>query len=105
VLDQGARKRKLWLPPGRWVDWWRSVSYRAETRRFRMRRPRILRGPRFATLPAPLGHPPLLLRASRRLRLLHPSVTSLYAPHSRRTYTVGVRGFDHALRPRRRPRG
>jgi alpha-glucosidase (family GH31 glycosyl hydrolase) len=106
VLDQGAKTRKLWLPPGRWVDWWRSTSYRPQTRRFRMRRhARILRGPRFVTLPAPLGEPPLLLRASSRLRLLHPSVTSLYAPHSRRTYTIGVRGFGDALRPRRRPRG
>jgi alpha-glucosidase (family GH31 glycosyl hydrolase) len=94
VLDQGAKTRKLWLPPGRWVDWWRSVTYRSATRRFRIRsHPRILRGPRTVTLPAPLGYPPLLLRASRRLRLLDPSVTSLYASHSHRTYTVGVRGL------------
>ena len=92
ALDPGRRERKLWLPPGRWVDWWRSIRYHPATRRFSLRRhPRILRGPRVVTLPAPLGYPPLLLRAARRLRLLHPSVTSLYAPHTRRTYTVGLK--------------
>ncbi|MEA2125451.1 MAG: hypothetical protein QOI80_2233, partial [Solirubrobacteraceae bacterium] len=93
VLDPGATTRTVWLPPGRWVDWWRSVSYRPRTRRFRLRRPRILCGGGTVTLPAPLGSPPLLLRAGRRLRLLDPAVTSLYGRHSRRTYAVGVRGF------------
>jgi alpha-glucosidase (family GH31 glycosyl hydrolase) len=87
VLEPGLKTRKLWLPPGRWVDWWRSVTYRPATRRFRMRaRPRTLRGPRTITLPAPLGAPPLLLRAGRHLHLLSPSITSLYKPSTTLRY-------------------
>jgi alpha-glucosidase len=98
VLDPGATTRKLWLPPGRWVDWWRSFGYRPKTRRFVLRHPRILRGNRFVTLPAPIGRPPLLLRCNRPLTLLDPAVTSLYGRSLK-----GSRPY--ALRPCRRARG
>ena len=42
-------ERRAWVPPGRWIDWWH--------------RDRVLDGGREHVLPAPLGEPPLLLRA------------------------------------------
>ena len=27
VTTPGRRSRSLWLPPGRWVDWWRSARF------------------------------------------------------------------------------
>jgi hypothetical protein len=73
VLEPGARKRRLYLPPGEWVDLWRSV--RAEG--LALRRARVLRGARTVSLPAPLGELPLLARAGTLLALLPPDVDTL----------------------------
>jgi alpha-glucosidase (family GH31 glycosyl hydrolase) len=64
VTAPGARERKLWLPPGRWVDWWRPAAG-------------TLAGNRDVTLPAPLGRPPLLARAGALVPLLEPDVETL----------------------------
>jgi alpha-D-xyloside xylohydrolase len=73
VLEQGARKRRLYLPRGEWVDLWRSV--RAEG--LAMRRARVLGGGRTVSLPAPLGELPLLARAGTLLALLPSDVDTL----------------------------
>lgn len=47
VLEPGARERTLEVPPGRWIDHWRSA---------------VLAGPSVVTLPAPLEEIPVLRR-------------------------------------------
>jgi alpha-glucosidase (family GH31 glycosyl hydrolase) len=77
VIEPGARERTLYLPPGRWVDLWRSVAYRERRGSFRPRKPSLLRGGRQVTLPAPLEEIPLLARAGTILPLLPANVDTL----------------------------
>jgi alpha-D-xyloside xylohydrolase len=70
VLDPGVVRRALRLPAGRWVDLWGSGGLEPAAAR-------VLRGPAGATLPAPLGRPPLLVRAGALLPLLPSGVDSL----------------------------
>jgi alpha-D-xyloside xylohydrolase len=73
VLEPGARRRRLYLPPGEWVDLWRSVSGAG----LELRRARVRRGGRSITVPAPLDELPLLARAGTLLALLPPDVETL----------------------------
>jgi hypothetical protein len=77
VIEEGAVERSLYLPPGRWVDFWRSVSYRSERGAFRPRRARVLKGGREVTVPAPLEELPLLARAGAILPMLPNGVDTL----------------------------
>ena len=77
VLDEGATQRRAYLPRGRWVDLWRSASYRESDGGLSLGRPHLLRGRRAVTLPAPLGELPLLARAGTLLALLPPDVDTL----------------------------
>jgi alpha-glucosidase (family GH31 glycosyl hydrolase) len=79
VLEPGATRRRAYLPRGRWVDLWRSASYRDSDGGLSLGRPRLLRGGRAVTLPAPLGELPLLARAGALLALLPPDVDTLAA--------------------------
>lgn len=47
VLRRGARRRRVWLPPGRWVDWWTGAWFS---------------GPEGVEVAAPLDRIPLFLR-------------------------------------------
>jgi sulfoquinovosidase len=82
VIEPGATDRELYLPPGRWIDFWRSVSYREKRGALRLRRARVLAGRREATVPAPLDELPLLVRAGAVLPLLPADVDTLatYGP-------------------------
>lgn len=80
VTAPGSKERKLWLPPGRWVDFWRSAAYDSSTTAYSLGRASVLRGEQEVTLPAPLGEPPLLLRAGAVVPLLDPAVRTL-APY------------------------
>jgi alpha-glucosidase (family GH31 glycosyl hydrolase) len=81
VLAPGARERKLWLPPGGWVDFWRSARMVARSGAYRPgARARVLSGGRDVTVPAALGEPPLLVRAGAVLPLLDGDVDTL-APY------------------------
>jgi alpha-glucosidase (family GH31 glycosyl hydrolase) len=83
VLDEGVTTREVYLPRGRWVDLWRSVSYEeAGDGGLRLGAARLLRGRRDRTLPAPLDQLPLLARAGTVLPLLPPDVDTLtsYGP-------------------------
>ncbi|MBN1530373.1 MAG: glycoside hydrolase family 31 protein [Thermoleophilaceae bacterium] len=77
VLEPGARRRRVYLPRGTWVDLWRSASYDAPTGGLRLRRARPLRGGRTVRLPAPLAELPLLARAGAILPMLPPDVDTL----------------------------
>jgi alpha-glucosidase (family GH31 glycosyl hydrolase) len=77
VLEPGTRSREVYLPRGRWVDLWRSVSYRQGSGGLRLRRARMLAGRRSLQIPAPLGQLPLLVRRGAVLALLPPAVDTL----------------------------
>jgi alpha-D-xyloside xylohydrolase len=70
VLDPGAVRRTLRVPAGTWVDLWGSGGLEPADAQ-------VLRGPGDATLPAPPGRPPLLVRAGALLPLLPSGVDSL----------------------------
>ena len=44
VLDPGARERGVYLPPGRWIDLWRSARYRERRGDLALGRAAVLRG-------------------------------------------------------------
>ncbi len=70
------RERGVYLPAGRWVDWWRSITLDARGAPH-LGAPRVLDGARDATLPAPLDELPMLVREGALIPLLHPSVETL----------------------------
>ena len=77
VTRPGLRERGVWLPPGRWVDWWRSTTFDGGSGAYGLDRLRVLRGGADRVLPAPLGQPPLLLKAGTILPLLPADVDTL----------------------------
>jgi len=80
VLEPGATRRRLYLPAGRWIDLWRSASYRTRDGSLGLGGVRILRGHRALTLPAPLAELPLLVRAGAVIPMLSADVDTL-APY------------------------
>jgi hypothetical protein len=77
VLEEGAGERRVYLPPGRWVDLWRSAKYHERSGGLRLRGAKLLKGGAERTLPAPLEELPLLAHAGAVLPLLPPDVDSL----------------------------
>jgi alpha-glucosidase (family GH31 glycosyl hydrolase) len=104
VIEPGARERRLYLPRGRWVDLWRSASYREGSGGLRLGRPELLRGRSEATIPAPLDELPLLVRAGAVLPLLPPDVDTL-APYGGGEGLVRLRDRAGELRLLAFPRG
>jgi alpha-glucosidase (family GH31 glycosyl hydrolase) len=80
VVAPEVRERRVYAPRGRWVDWWRSVSFKQGDGSFRPRAARVLKGGREHTLPAPLDELPLLARAGSVLPMLSADVDTL-APY------------------------
>jgi alpha-glucosidase len=97
VLRPGARRRALYLPPGRWVDVWRSVRYDPRGGGFHVTGARVRSGGRRVTVRARRAELPLLARAGALLPLLPPAVSTL-APYGR------GRGIVHLGDRRRRLR-
>jgi alpha-glucosidase (family GH31 glycosyl hydrolase) len=62
VVERGASTKETWLPPGRWVDFLDHAVYE---------------GGRRATLPAPLGRLPLLIKDGGIVPLLDASIETL----------------------------
>ncbi len=79
VVQPGQTERDVWLPPGRWVSWWPSTTFAPGVRdgAFALTQPTVLTGGRTVRLAAPLGFPPLLVRAGAALPLLDPAVRTL----------------------------
>ncbi len=94
----------MWLPPGRWVDWWRSVAFSEPSGAYRLQRPRVLRGRRDHEIDAPLGQPPLLLRAGAVLPLLGGDVDTL-SPYGAETGLVRLGDRARRMRLMAVPRG
>jgi alpha-glucosidase (family GH31 glycosyl hydrolase) len=83
VITAGATSRSLYLPPGRWIDLWRSVSLGRDGAPH-LRRPVVLSGRRDVTVPAPADQLPLFVRAGAAFGLLPADVQTLS------TYGSGV---------------
>ncbi len=103
VLAPGARSRRLYVPPGTWIDLWRSVAVGERPGVLRLERPRLLDGARAIEVPAPLAEIPLLVRAGALIPLLSPDVETL-APYGRGR-VVGLRERADRLELLAFPRG
>ncbi len=80
VVTPGSTSRQVYLPAGRWVDFWSAVSYRAGPGSLALKKARDIAGGRSVTVPAPLAELPLMVRAGAVLPLLPPTVDTL-APY------------------------
>ncbi len=94
VLDPSQTKRTLYLPGGRWVNFWDSVTYGEKRGTFTLRRARVLRGGRQITVDAPLTELPLFIRPGALVAMVSPDIDTL-APYGH------AKGLVH-LRDRRR---
>jgi alpha-glucosidase (family GH31 glycosyl hydrolase) len=77
VLEPGATERRLYVPAGAWADLWRSVAWEPASGALVPGRARVLHGPGWVTVPAPLEELPLLARVGSRIPLLDPGVETL----------------------------
>ncbi len=77
VLAAGQNDRRLYLPAGRWIDFWDAVHYGPGRGAFLPRGAGLTKGRREVTIPAPLGQLPLMVRAGAVLPMLPPNVDTL----------------------------
>ncbi len=91
VLRPGARERKLHVPPGEWVDLWRSATFDDGPGALVPGRVRLLPGARGTTLPAPLEELPTLVRAGAVLPMISPDVDTLATLGDERTVSLHER--------------
>ena len=104
VLEPGARERELYLPPGRWVDFWRAVAYDPYRGSLRLGRAALVEGGRQVKVPAPLDELPLMARAGALIPLL-PSEVDTLADEGDGTGLVHLRDRRRHLRILAFPRG
>jgi alpha-D-xyloside xylohydrolase len=76
VTQPDEREHSLYLPPGRWVDWWRSVSLDAKGAPH-LTAAEVRPGAGEVTVPAPLDELPLLVSEGAVVPLVDPSVETL----------------------------
>ena len=103
VHGPGQSERSLYLPSGRWIDFWKAVSYRDADGSFRLRTAKTLRGGRSVAVPAPLDQLPLMVRAGAILPLL-PADTQTLASYGAGS-TVGLDDVGRSLHLVAFPRG
>ena len=77
VVERGGRTRSLYLPGGRWIDIWRSVSYDSRLGRLKLGHADQVTGGREVRLPAPLDELPLMAKAGALIPLLPPDTDTL----------------------------
>jgi alpha-glucosidase (family GH31 glycosyl hydrolase) len=77
VLDPGLTSRRLYLPEGRWIDFWRAIRFDETSGGLELGRAPVLAGGRRATVPAPLDQLPILVRPGAILPLLPAGVDTL----------------------------
>ena len=77
VTSPGETEREVYLPRGRWVDFWRAVGYHDDDGSLRLGAVHTLGGHDTAGVNAPLDRLPLLARAGAVIPLLPPSVDTL----------------------------
>jgi alpha-glucosidase (family GH31 glycosyl hydrolase) len=97
VTEPGVTESRAWLPPGRWVEWWGSTRMANRDGAYQLGMVDVLTGGRERTLRAPLGEPPLLLRAGAVLPMLDRDVQTL-APYAGEDDLVRVDDRRRSLR-------
>jgi alpha-glucosidase (family GH31 glycosyl hydrolase) len=105
VLEPGQTERSLYLPRGRWVDFWRSVSFEAGAGSFELGEARVLPGGGDVTVPAPVEELPLLVRAGALVPMLPAAVDTLSGYGAETPGVVRLRDRRRSLRLLAFPRG
>jgi hypothetical protein len=82
VTTDGQRSARVPLPPGRWLNFWRAVSYQTSDGSFHIRQAGTIKGDTTVKVPAPPDQIPLFVRAGALLPLTPPDVATL-APYGR----------------------
>jgi hypothetical protein len=103
VHQPGETRREIYLPGGRWVDFWKAVSYRDGDGSLRLRKAKTAKGGRSVTVSAPLEQLPLMVRAGAILPLL-PADTETLAGYGTSS-TVGLDDVARRLHLIAFPRG
>ncbi len=97
VTEPGVTEKDLYLPRGRWIDFWQTVGFRKRDGAFvPSRRSKALRGGREVTVPAPLDRLPLMVRAGAVIPMLPADIDTL-SPYGKETPGV-VRLADRRRR-------
>ena len=103
VHTPGQTQRSVYLPAGRWIDFWRALAYRDLDGSLRLRKAKALKGGRTVSVPAPLGEIPMMVRAGAILPLL-PHTTETLAGYGSGS-TVGLDDVSRRLHLVALPRG
>lgn len=77
VITADATERSLYLPRGRWIEWWRSVAYTESNGSFSLGALRLHAGGNDVIVAAPRAEIPLFVRAGAIIALLPPDVYTL----------------------------
>ncbi len=103
VHTPGQAQRTLYLPGGRWIDFWQALRYATGNGSFHLRPAKVLKGGKAVTVSAPIERLPLMVRAGAILPLLPADTQTLsgYASSS----TVGLDDVGRKLHLIAFPRG
>ncbi len=77
VVGESEVTRSLYLPPGTWVEWWRSVYYLGNEGSFQLSEALLHDGETVLTVDAPRGEIPIFVRAGSVIPMLPPDVYTL----------------------------
>jgi hypothetical protein len=103
VHQPGQTQRDVYLPSGRWIDFWSALTYQETDGALQLRRAPILSGGRSVSVPAPLEQLPLMVRVGAIVPLLPPTVQTLSGYGS--PSTVGLDDVRNRLHLIAFPRG
>jgi alpha-glucosidase (family GH31 glycosyl hydrolase) len=104
VYAEGATERELYLPEGKWIEWWRSVSYGEEGGTFTLGAAVLHDGLRVLTVAAPIREIPVFVQAGAVIPMLAPDVFTL-AEYGDDPGIVHASDRDHLLHVLAFPRG
>jgi hypothetical protein len=77
VLEPETTGRELYLPGGRWVEFWDAIAYKQKTGDLELGKARLVRGKRSRTVSAEADELPLMVRAGALLPMLPADVDTL----------------------------
>ncbi len=104
VLEPGATERSLYLPRGRWLEFWEALRFAKRSGEYTMRRPQPVPGRRRVSVPAPLARLPIMIRAGAMIPMLPADVDTL-APYGHRRGIVHLDDREDAMHLLAFPRG